>query len=196
MNETDDHGLTRVLDQLDELVDQETVSIQQIVEKLGASSFASIMLIFTLISASPASAIPGVTAVVGIIVAILVVQMMVGKQSVWLPDILLRRQLSGDKLRKGISWLRKPVGWVERVLRKRLSILLHRPFLLVPLVLVLGLALFMPFMEIVPTSGTIASTVIALFAAGLLTRDGVLVLLSLALLLAVPLVVWHFGFGA
>jgi len=196
MNETDDHGLTRVLDQLDELVDQETVSIQQIVEKLGASSFASIMLIFTLISASPASAIPGVTAVVGIIVAILVVQMMVGKQSVWLPDILLRRQLSGDKLRKGISWLRKPVGWVERVLRKRLSILLHRPFLLVPLVLVLGLALFMPFMEIVPTSGTIASTVIALFAAGLLTRDGVLVLLSLALMLAVPLVVWHFGFGA
>ena len=41
----------------------------------------------------------------------------------------------------------------------------------------------------------LASGVIALFAAGLLTRDGVFVLVSLALLLAVPVAVWHFGFG-
>lgn len=36
----------------------------------------------------------------------------------------------------------------------------------------LCLTLFMPVMEIVPTSGSIASAVIAVFAAGLLTRDG------------------------
>lgn len=196
MTDGDGHGLTRLLDQLDELADQDSVSISEIVEKLGTSSFASIMLIFTLISASPASAIPGVTAVVGMIVAILVVQMMVGKKSVWLPGILLRRKLSGDKLRKGTGWLRKPVGWAERILRKRLSALLHRPFLFLPLTLILALALFMPVMEVVPTSGSIASTVIALFAAGLLTRDGLLVVLSLMLLLAVPVAVWQFGFSA
>ncbi len=41
----------------------------------------------------------------------------------------------------------------------------------------------------------IASAVIALFAAGLLTRDGGLVALSLILLLAVPVAVWQFGFS-
>lgn len=64
-----------------------------------------------------------------------------------------------------------------------------------PLLLVLSLTLFMPVMEVIPTSGSIASTVIALFAAGLLTRDGLVVALSMLLLAAVPFAVWHFGFS-
>lgn len=194
MNDSDKAGLTSVLDQLDEMTDEDQVSIGQIVDKLGASSFASLMLIFALIAVSPASAIPGVTASVGLIVAILVVQMMAGKKSAWLPAFLLRRKLSAQKLKTGVAWLRKPVGWIERILRQRLTAVLHRPVLLLPLTLVLCLALFMPVMELVPTSGSIASTVIALFAAGLLVRDGALVILSMTLMLAVPLAIWQFGF--
>ena len=52
------------------------------------------------------------------------------------------------------------------------------------------LPLIMPFMEIVPTSGSIASAVIALFAASLLTRDGVLACLSFGLLLVVPVTLY------
>ena len=84
---------------------------------------------------------------------------------------------------------------MERFLKERLTWLLHRPWLYLPQVLILGLTLFMPFMEVIPTSGSIASAVIALFAAGLLTRDGGLVALSLILLLAVPVAVWQFGFS-
>ena len=47
--------------------------------------------------------------------------------------------------------------------------------------LILGLALVMPVMEVIPTSGSLASAVIALFAAGLLTRDGAVVAGSLDL---------------
>lgn len=195
MNEFGKAGLTSILDQLTELTDGDQVSIGQIVDKLGASSFASLMLIFALIAVSPASAIPGVTASVGLIVAILVVQMMVGKKSAWLPAFLLRRKLSAQKLKTALAWLRKPVGWIERILRRRLTAVLHRPVLLLPLTLVLCLALFMPVMELVPTSGSVASTVIALFAAGLLVRDGVLVILSMTLMLAVPLAIWQFGFA-
>lgn len=127
MNDSDKVGLTSVLDQLDDLTDEDQVSIGQIVDKLGASSFASLMLIFALIAVSPASAIPGVTASVGLIVAILVIQMMAGKKSAWLPAFLLRRNLSAQKLKTGIAWLRKPVGWIERILRQRLTAVLHRP---------------------------------------------------------------------
>lgn len=195
MDKSDKAGLTSVLDQLDDLTDEEQVSIAQIVDQLGASSFASLMLIFALIAVSPASAIPGVTASVGLIVSILVVQMMAGKKSVWLPGFLLRRKLSASKLKTGLDWLRKPVGWVERILRQRMTMMLHRPLLLLPLTLVLCLALFMPVMELVPTSGSIASTVIALFAAGLLVRDGTLVILSMMLMSAVPIAIWQFGFS-
>lgn len=119
--------------------------------------------------------------------------MMVGRKCLWLPEFITRQHMSAGKLCKGIGWLRKPVHFVERFLKPRLTFLFHRPWLWLPLILILCLTLFMPVMEIVPTSGSIASAVIALFAAGLLTRDGVLAVLSLILLIAVPVAVWHFG---
>jgi hypothetical protein len=190
------HALSDVLDQLESSVHDDSIAVQEVIEKLGHSSFAALMLVFSLISTSPASAIPGVTAVVAAIVFILAVQMIFGRDCVWLPDFVTRRKMSTAKLCKGIGWLRKPVGFIERCLKPRLTFLLHRPWLFLPLILILGLTLFMPFMEVIPTSGSIASAVIALFAAGLLTRDGGLVVVSLILLMAVPVVVWQFSSGS
>jgi hypothetical protein len=190
------HALSDVLHQLESAVHDESIAVEDVIETLGHKSFAALMLVFSLIAVSPASAIPGVTAIVAVIVFMLVLQMIVGRDSVWLPGFVTRRRLPSAKLCTGIAWLRRPVGFVERFLRPRLTVLLHRPWLLLPLGLILGLTLFMPFMEVIPTSGSIAAAVIALFAAGLLTRDGAMVVLSLILLMAVPVAVWRFGFGA
>ena len=189
------HALSDVLDQLEDSAHGDSIAVQEVVDKLGHHSFAALMLIFSLISTSPASAIPGLTATVAVIVFILVVQMILGRKCVWLPGFITRRQLSTQKLCKGVGWLRTPVRFVERFLGERLTWLLHRPWLFLPLILILGLTLFMPFMEVIPTSGSIASAVIALFAAGLLARDGALVLASMVLLAAVPVAVWYFGFS-
>lgn len=191
MTQAMNHALSDVLDKLESSLEGESVSVQEILETLGARSFASLLLIFPLISASPASAIPGVTAIVAAIVFILVGQMILGRESVWLPAFIRRRRIPSEKLCRGIGWLRKPVGFVERYLKARLTFLLHRPWLYVPLGLVLLLTLAMPFMELVPTSGSIASAIIALFAAGLLTRDGGVVVLSLLLLSILPLLFWR-----
>lgn len=196
MAERQTRALSEVLDQLEASVDGESVAVREVVEELGENSFASLMLVFSLISTSPASAIPGITATVAGIVFILVVQMIIGRECLWLPGFIARRRMSSAKICKGIGWLRKPVHFVERFLKARLTFLFHRPWRWLPLILILGLTLVMPFMEIIPTSGSLASAVIALFAAGLLTRDGGLVVLSLLLLLAVPVAVWRFGFGA
>lgn len=195
MAEDRSHKLSDVLDRLEDAAEGDSILVSKVVEKLGQKSFASLMLIFALIAVSPASAIPGLTATVAAIVFILMAQMILGRDSVWLPDVILRRELSTERLCKGIGWLRRPVRFVERFLKERLTWLLHRPWLYLPQLLILALTLFMPFMEIIPTSGSIASAVIALFAAGLLTRDGGLVAVSLMLLLAVPLAVWQFGYG-
>lgn len=189
-------ALSEVLDQLESSAHGDSIRVEEVIEKLGRSSFAALMLVFSLISTSPASAIPGITAIVAAIVLILVVQMIAGRTCVWLPRFITQRRMSTARLCKGIRWLRRPVQFVERFLRARLTFLFHRPWLWLPLVLILLLTLFMPFMEAIPTSGSIASAVIALFAAGLLTRDGALVLLSFLLLLAVPVAVWQFGVTA
>lgn len=187
-------ALSDVLDGLEKATHGGSIAVEDVIEELGRKSFASLMLIFSLISASPASGIPGVTAMVAAIVFILVIQMILGRDCVWLPGFISRRQLSTAKLCKGISWLRKPIYFIEGLLKPRLTFVFHRPWVYLPLVLVLGLTLFMPFMEVVPTSGSIASAVIALFAAGLLTRDGALVIASLILLSIIPIAAWQFGF--
>ena len=194
---TDEHtrALSDVLDQLESSVHGESIAVDEVIERLGRHSFASLMLVFSLVSTSPASAIPGITAIVATITFTLVVQMIIGRECVWLPGFITRRRMSTAKLCKGIGWLRKPVRFVERFLKARLTFLFHRPWLWLPLILILCLTLFMPFMEIIPTSGSIASAVIALFAAGLLTRDGALVVAALVLLLAVPVAAWYFGFS-
>jgi hypothetical protein len=195
MDESRQRSLSRVLDQLEEAIEGDSISIREIVDKLGQKSFASLMLLFSLISTSPASAIPGVTAVVAVIVFLLVVQMLVGRDHVWLPDFVMKRELEAKKLNKGINWMRKPVGFVEKFLKKRLGFLFHRPWVYLPLLLIMGLTMFMPFMELIPTSGSIASAVIALFAAGMLTRDGALLIAALVPLLGLPLLAWQLGFA-
>ncbi|MCF3595060.1 exopolysaccharide biosynthesis protein [Rhodobacteraceae bacterium LMO-12] len=191
---TENHALSDVLDRLESAVDGDEITVQEVIERLGRRSFASVMLIFSLISTSPASAIPGITAVVAAITFLLVVQMILGRGHLWLPGSITRRRLSTAKLCKGIGWLRKPLHFVERFLKERLTFLFHRPCFYLPLLLIMALTLFMPFMELVPTSGSIASAVIALFAAALLTRDGALMVGALFLLSGVPMAVWYFGF--
>lgn len=188
-------ALSDVLDQLESAARGDSLPVGEVVDTLGRKSFASLMLIFSLISTSPASAIPGITATVAMIVFVLVAQLILGRDCLWLPDVVLRRRVSTAKLRKGIGWLRKPVRFVERFSRPRLTFLLHRPWVFLPLVLILALTLVMPLLEVVPTSGSIASAVIAFFAAGLLTRDGLLVLISFILLLGIPAAIWQFGFS-
>ncbi|WP_420024572.1 exopolysaccharide biosynthesis protein (plasmid) [Cereibacter azotoformans] len=188
-------ALSDVLDELEGAVHDEDIAVQEIIERLGDRSFASLMLVFSLISTSPASAIPGITAFVAVVVFILTVQMILGRKSVWLPGFITRRRISSRMLCKGISWLRKPLRFIERFIGKRLAFLVHRPWLFLPLACILVLTLVMPFMEVIPASGSIASAAIALFAAGLLTRDGALVLFSLIPLSAVPFLIWQVGFG-
>ena len=191
MSKDQGHALSDVLDRLEKSIEGESVNVEQILEGLGERSFASLLLIFPLIAVSPASAVPGVTAVVAVIVFLLVGQMILGRKHVWLPSFIRQRRISSAALKKGTGWLRKPVAFVERGLKARLTFLLHRPWLYVPLGLVLLLTLFMPFMEFVPTSGSIAAAIIAIFAAGLLTRDGGVVLLSMLLLSVLPVLFWQ-----
>jgi len=195
MRDSITNALSDVLDQLETSVEGESIAVRDVIETLGQTSFASLMLIFALVCASPASAIPGLTAITAVILFSLMIQMFIGRKALWLPGFITRRRMSSDKLCKGIGWLRRPVRFVEGFLKPRLDFLFHRPWFWVTLGLILGLTLFMPFMEVIPMSGSLAAGVIALFAAGLLARDGVLFVVSLVLLTTIPVAIWYFGFS-
>ncbi|MCL4067938.1 exopolysaccharide biosynthesis protein [Pseudomonas sp. GX19020] len=170
--------LSAVLDQLDEIGATGTVSIGAVAEAIGARSFATLMLIFALIAVSPASIVPGVTTVVALVEFLLVAQMIAGRRHIWLPELLSDREIPGERLRSAVSWLRRPIAVVDQILQPRLSFLTEKPCLYIWLFLILALTLVMPFMELVPGTGTVASGLIALVAAAVLTRDGALLVLA------------------
>jgi len=195
MSEERPRALSEVLERLEHAVNGQSITVQDMMDELGRKSFAAMIMIFALLAASPASAVPGLTATVGLAVAVMVVQMLAGRDHIWLPGFLATRRIPSQRVCQAIGWLRRPVHAVERVLRPRMTFLIKRPWLYLPLTLMLCIALFMPVMEVVPTSGSIASTVVALFAAGLLMRDGALVFAATLLSASVPAAVWWFGFA-
>jgi hypothetical protein len=189
-----DRAISDVLDQLEAAVHDDSISVGEIMDQLGQRSFAALILVPALIAASPASAIPGLTSAVALIVALMVVQMLWGREEAWLPQFLAKRRIPSERVCQAVGWLRRPVAFVERFLRPRLSFLVQRPWVVLPLLVALGITLVMPFLEVIPMSGSIASTAIALFAAAMLTRDGVLLLIALAVVLVIPVLVWQLGF--
>lgn len=193
MSDTRDRAISEILDRLEEAVQGDAVSVAEIMDHLGQKSFAALILVPALIAASPASAIPGLTSAVALIVGLMVGQMLLGRDQAWLPGFLARRKLPSARVCQAVAWLRRPVAFVERFLRPRLSFLVKWPLIYLPLLACLAIALVMPLLEVIPMSGSIASAAIALVAAALLTRDGVLLLLAGGLILIVPILLWQFG---
>ncbi len=174
--------LTGVLDRLEDGIERGDPTIGALVRQFGARSFTSIMLVFALIAVSPATTGPGVTTAIAVVEFLLVIQLLLGRQALWLPGVIARRRVPAAGLETAVSWLRRPLRLIDRLLRPRLTFLVSPPCLYLWLLLILGITMVMPLMELIPASGTLAGTVIALIATAILTRDGVLILLALAVM--------------
>lgn len=187
----DARPLSEVLDTLAMTATGDSVTVEALVEALGRRSFPTLVLAPSLIAVSPASAIPGFTTIVGLLVATITAQMLWGQTRAWLPGFITRQRITTVRLNRALNWLRRPVAYLERAAKPRLVVIVKRPLLAMPLAAMFAIGLTMPLMEVVPMSGTIAGAILSIFAIGLLLRDGVLVLSALALTAAAPLAVWH-----
>lgn len=185
-------SVSDLLDQVENAGDGgERVSVEDVVHAIGDDAFAPLLLVPALIVVSPASAIPGLSSVGGLIMALISAQMVFGRKSLWLPGFLTRQTMPRDRLEKAITFLRKPARFLDRVTRKRLSFLTAGPLRRLPPAICLCAALIIPFFELVPMSSTTIASAITLFALALLTRDGLLLILGLCVLSLVGFLVWN-----
>lgn len=155
------------------------VSVSALVDAVGDLGMLPLILLPALIAATPLSGIPGVTAVAGITIAILSAELLAGLRKVHLPGTVRRKSIDGDKLRHWIGRVEPVVDWIERHTRKRLTFLFHRPMVWVPQLLCLLTGLAMPFLELIPFSGSIAAISVCLLTLAMLTGDGIFFLIAL-----------------
>jgi hypothetical protein len=97
-------------------------TLGSLVDVFGEKSFA---ILFVLLLGVPALPLPtgGATHVFEIIAALLAVQLIVGRDQIWLPQKWCRLQLAGPKQQKFIAGLMKLIRRLERLSRPRLRFL-------------------------------------------------------------------------
>ena len=98
---------SRALSQLLEEMPTDRVSVGWIAERLKGRSFGLVMLVLAL-----AGLAPGVASVSGFLLAIPALQMMMGRQTLVLPDFLARRSAPSEKF---AIWVRRMIPIFARI---------------------------------------------------------------------------------
>jgi hypothetical protein len=143
----------------------------------------SFAILFVVLLGVPALPLPtgGATHVFEIIAIVLALQLIAGREHIWLPQRWCRLELAGPRQRRFVSGLMKFIRWLERFSRPRLTFLFdHRLSNIVFGLLVIagcaGAFLAPPFtgLDTLPALGVV------LLSLGVLLEDFLLVVLGVA----------------
>ena len=187
-------GLREVLTRLAQSGNEDSVTVREIVETLGPTSTATILLIPAILALSPATAILGIATFCGLCIAILSAQLMMDRQSIWLPSFIMNRHVPRAALKLIERHLAKPLLWIEKRSRVRLTPLMRWPWGHVPGATTFLLGLAMPILEFVPPSATLCGAAVTLMVLGLLLDDGLLVALGMTVAIAIVIMVVFVAF--
>jgi hypothetical protein len=164
-----------VIDAIRRAGDGEEMSVADILGEIGDRSFATALLVPALILVSPVSGIPGVPTIGAIIVILIAGQWILRRRHLWLPDFVLRRAVSAEKMHKALDWFDRPAAFVDRHSHPRLRVLTTGPLRVVTLAAILLIAAAWPALELLPLVTSVGAFAVALLAFGLMTRDGLYV---------------------
>ena len=178
----DPHSVGEILDSLDEMADGEKeISVGDVMQSFGARTFGPAIMVPALLELTPIGAIPGVPTFLAAIIALVAVQKLLGRNSLWLPGIFANRCVSADKLRKSTKKLRGIAGFLDRHFHGRMKRLTHAPFSQIAAGIVILLCCTVPFLEMLPFASSGPMLAIAMFGLAVLVRDGALMLVALAI---------------
>lgn len=184
-----------IVDRLDSATNQPSLSVHDLLEEFGESSFLPALMVPALLTVSPLSGIPLFSTVCGLTIAFIAGQMLLRRSHLWLPGFIMRRRIDGPRARTAVSKLRRLSDWLDRHSRQRFRVLTVPPFRqwLYLLCFLCGAA--MPFLELVPFSSSLLGTAVMIMATALLARDGLLALIGSVVIGAVAVGVPLFAFG-
>ena len=172
---------SRLSDIVKSIDTQSDTTIGTLVDSLGERAFGALMFIFAVPNIIPTP--PGTSAILGLPLVILTWQVLIGRQSLWLPTVVRHRRISRELLSGFVNKVTPLMARLERVLRPRMGFLVssdaaERVIGLVTFPLAVALFLPIPFGNILPAAA------IACVALGLAERDGLAVAAGYALALA------------
>lgn len=165
--------------------DRDEVYFATIMSALGTRSFGPVVLLIGVILVSPLSGIPGLPTTMAVGLLLVSLQLVLGRDSFWLPRFLMNRHIPSNRLQKTLRWLDRPARFIDWWLRPRFCVLASNGGAVAIAAICILLALIMPLLELVPFSTTAVGVAVAAFGLALVALDGLFVLMGVFYLLLV-----------
>jgi hypothetical protein len=178
----DAESVEAVLGEIDELAAaQRKVCIGDVLDDFGERSFGVVLLVAPLIELSPVGGIWGVPTFLALVIAIAAAQLLLGKDHVWMPQLIQRRGISGKRLHRAVLKLRGVAHWLDAHSRGRLERLTRGAWPRLAGAIVIVLCCTVPPLELIPFASSAPMLAIAAFGVALTVRDGAMMLAALAM---------------
>lgn len=180
MADKEPEGVEDVLGELDDLAAKgDKVRVGDVLDDFGGRSFGPFIMIPALLEISPVGGIPGVPTALATFIAMIAVQLLLGREHVWMPDFLQHRSIGSKKLHKAVGKLRGIARFMDDHSEGRLEALTKGPAIKIVALAIIALCCTVPPLELVPFASSIPMLAIAILGLALTVRDGALVLGSL-----------------
>jgi hypothetical protein len=156
-------------------------TIGDLADSLGERAFGALLFIFAVPNAIPMP--PGTSAILGLPLVILTYQVMIGRQSLWLPGIVRQRRISRELITSFVTKITPLMARLERILKPRMGFLVSTDVaerVIGFITFLLAIVLFLP----IPFGNILPAAAMACVALGLAERDGLAVAIGYALAIA------------
>jgi len=175
----DGSDLEYIVDEVQDGVSGETVSVGEILDTIDNRGFGPLLLIPALISISPIGGIPGMSLITGLLIFLIAFQMIFRGDHPWIPSRLEKFEFSREKFQNGIERAKPWVRWTDRWVSERLTLFSTGPmhYVLASIMLLLSLS-YIP-LALVPMGVFLPGLANTFFAIGITVRDGLIVIFGL-----------------
>ena len=146
----------------------DSVSIGEVRDAMGDRSLAALLVIFSALNLLPLP--PGATLIFGIPLILISAQMVMGFRTAWLPGVLLRKSIAGDRFRSATGRLVPRLEYLERLIRPRYWPFArdHADRVIGVIAFVLAVAVFLP----IPLGNWLPALATAMIGLAHSERDG------------------------
>lgn len=169
---------------LDEAVDSAEngkVTVGTLLEAFGSRSFGPLISIFALIAAvPPIGGIPGIPTSMGVLVALIAVQLLFGQRHPWVPGFLKQIGFDRKKVEKARDKSQSWLGRIDTLIGRRLDWAATGIAERLAAACCVVIAAMMPPLELLPFAAALPASAILMFGLGLTARDGLLMLIGFA----------------
>ncbi|MGK7753365.1 MULTISPECIES: exopolysaccharide biosynthesis protein [unclassified Roseovarius] len=172
-------ALSDVLEELEKALEgRDSVEAGRLIDALDHRGYGPALATLPLLELTPIGGIPGFPTFLALTLAILTIRLLAGYEHFWAPDWLRRRKLRSERVIKSVDWLKPLSLRIDAKLQERLSGFAGSTARRAACIVILGLLLMVPPLEVVPFATSGPMIVVAIFGLGLLYRDGLLMLLG------------------